>query len=144
MHFSGLRARVGDSSRAVSLPWSLGARTPTNAGDDRPALLSARDRTPPRDRRDAGGFEITYAELERESNRIANHFKSLGVRRGGAVGVASTRSPELPAALLGILKAGGAYVPLDPAYPRERLASLVEDAAIDFVLTVTDASALAE
>ena len=31
-------------------------------------------------------------------------------------------------ALLGILKAGGAYVPLDPAYPRERLACMLEDA----------------
>ena len=30
--------------------------------------------------------------------------------------------------LLGILKAGGAYVPLDPAYPKERLAFMLEDA----------------
>ena len=28
-----------------------------------------------------------------------------------------------------MLKAGGAYVPLDPAYPAERLASMLEDAA---------------
>ena len=30
-------------------------------------------------------------------------------------------------AVLAILRAGGAYVPLDPAYPRERLAFMVED-----------------
>ena len=30
--------------------------------------------------------------------------------------------------LLGILKAGGVYVPLDPAYPKERLAFMLEDA----------------
>jgi amino acid adenylation domain-containing protein len=38
-------------------------------------------------------------------------------------------------ALLGILKAGGAYVPLDPAYPAERLAYMVADAAISILVT---------
>ncbi len=140
MHFSGLRARVGDSNRPVSLPWSLGARTPYEREATIDQLYSQRaSERPHAIAAVAGGFEITYAELERESNRIANHLRSLGVRRGSAVGVETTRAPELPAALLGILKAGGAYVPLDPAYPRERLASLIEDAAIDFVLAVTDA-----
>ena len=37
--------------------------------------------------------------------------------------------------LLGILKAGGAYVPLDPAYPRERLAFMLEDARPPVLLT---------
>ena len=36
--------------------------------------------------------------------------------------------------LLGILKAGGAYVPLDPAYPKERLAFMLEDAQIPVLL----------
>ena len=45
------------------------------------------------------------------------------------VGVVVERSPEMLAALLGILKAGGGYLPLDPAYPRERLALLLADAA---------------
>ena len=37
--------------------------------------------------------------------------------------------------LLGILKAGGAYVPLDPAFPKERLAFMIEDANVPVLLT---------
>lgn len=38
-------------------------------------------------------------------------------------------------AILGILKAEGAYVPLDPAYPEDRLAFMLADAAAPIVLT---------
>ncbi|RYZ39579.1 MAG: amino acid adenylation domain-containing protein, partial [Myxococcaceae bacterium] len=37
--------------------------------------------------------------------------------------------------MLGILKAGAAYVPLDAAYPRERLAFMVEDAGVEVLVT---------
>ena len=37
--------------------------------------------------------------------------------------------------ILGILKAGGAFVPLDPAYPRDRLAFMIEDSGIQVLLT---------
>ncbi|MFP2935023.1 AMP-binding protein, partial [Pyxidicoccus sp. 3LG] len=38
-------------------------------------------------------------------------------------------------ALLGVLKSGAAYVPMDPAYPRERLAWMLEDTAAPVILT---------
>ena len=116
----------------------MGARTPYERDATIDALFSQRaSERPGAVAAVAGGFEITYGELERESNRIANHLRTLGVRTGNAVGVESTRTPELPAALLGIFKAGAAYVALDPAYPRERFASMIEDAAIDFILATT-------
>ena len=41
----------------------------------------------------------------------------------------------MPVALLAVLKAGGACVPLDPAYPKERLAYMLEDSQTALVLT---------
>ena len=45
------------------------------------------------------------------------------------------RAPELVVALLAILKAGGAYVPLDPAYPRDRLAFMLDEVKASVLLT---------
>ncbi len=75
------------------------------------------------------GGAMTYGELDRRSGEIARHLRRLGVAADARVGVVVERSPEMFAALLGILKAGGGYLPLDPAYPRERLALLLADAA---------------
>jgi amino acid adenylation domain-containing protein/FkbM family methyltransferase len=82
-----------------------------------------------------GHRELTYAELNRDANRIAHHLQSLGVGPEVRVGLLMERSAELLVALLGILKAGGAYVPLDPAYPAERLAFMLEDAQAQVLLT---------
>ncbi|MEW5925955.1 MAG: amino acid adenylation domain-containing protein [Gemmatimonadota bacterium] len=81
------------------------------------------------------GAATTYAELDRRSGRLAHALRRLGVGPETRVGVCMSRTPELVVALLGVLRAGGAYVPLDPAYPRERLGWMLEDAAIDVVLT---------
>jgi amino acid adenylation domain-containing protein len=37
--------------------------------------------------------------------------------------------------VLGILKAGGAYVPLDPSYPEDRLRYMVNDAAVEIIIS---------
>jgi amino acid adenylation domain-containing protein/thioester reductase-like protein len=78
---------------------------------------------------------LSYRELNEKANQLAHYLRSLGVKPETLVGVCVERSLEMIIALLGILKAGGAYVPLDPAYPQERLASIVEDAAIPILLT---------
>jgi amino acid adenylation domain-containing protein/thioester reductase-like protein len=78
---------------------------------------------------------LSYRELNEKANQLAHYLKDLGVKPETLVGICLERSLEMIIALLAILKAGGAYVPLDPAYPQERLASIVEDAAIPILLT---------
>ena len=70
---------------------------------------------------------LTYAELDRRSNRLAHYLRRSGVGPEVRVGLCMERSLELMIGLLGILKAGGAYVPLDPGYPPERLAFMLAD-----------------
>ena len=71
-------------------------------------------------------------------NRLAHHLRNLGVGPNILVGICVERSLEMLVGLLGILKAGGAYVPLDPAYPRDRLAFMLEDCRPRVVLTQTE------
>ena len=81
------------------------------------------------------GERLTYAELQARSNRLARYLAKHGVGPEVRVGLCLERSLDLLVALLGALKAGGVYVPLDPAYPRERIALVLEDAAPPVVLT---------
>jgi len=82
-----------------------------------------------------GERSLSYAELDRRANQLAQLLQKQGVRRESLVGLCVERSLEMVVALLGILKAGGAYVPLDPAYPRDRIQHVLEDAHVQFLIT---------
>jgi amino acid adenylation domain-containing protein len=82
-----------------------------------------------------GDEQLSYAELNRRGNQLANYLRRHGVRPDTRVGVLMERSVEMVVGVLGALKAGGAYVPLDPATPNERLAFILEDAQVTTLLT---------
>ncbi len=81
------------------------------------------------------GNSLTYRELNRRANLLANHLRRLRVGPDIAVGLCLERSPELVIGILGILKSGGAYVPLDPSHPQERIAHVLEDSQARMVVT---------
>jgi amino acid adenylation domain-containing protein len=85
----------------------------------------------------SGNRRLSYGELDRRSNRLANLLLHKGTGPGSVVALLLDRSCELAVGLLGVLKAGGAYLPLDPAYPEERLAYMLEDSGARIVLTLT-------
>lgn len=78
---------------------------------------------------------LSYFELEAEASSWAARLYARGVRGGSRVGVSIGRSRMMLPVLLGVLKTGAAYVPLDPTFPKERLAYMVEDAGLRWVVT---------
>ncbi len=82
-----------------------------------------------------GGRSLTYAELHARANRLAHGLRRHGVGPESLVGICVERSLEMVVAGLAVAKAGGALVALDPAYPRERLATIIDDAGLAVLLT---------
>jgi amino acid adenylation domain-containing protein len=78
--------------------------------------------------------KVTYGELNRRANQLARRLRSLGVGPEIRVGICTSRSVEMVVGLLGVLKAGGAYVALDLAYPKDRLAFMLEDAQVSVLV----------
>ncbi len=75
------------------------------------------------------GAQLSYAELDTESARIAGLLKELGVATGDRVVVQVDKSPEAILLYLACLRAGAVYVPLNVAYTAAEVAYFVDDAA---------------
>ncbi len=71
------------------------------------------------------GEQVTYAELNRRANRLANRLIGLGLRPEEPVGLATSRAGTVVAELA-VVKAGGAYLPIDTRAPAERRRVLLE------------------
>jgi amino acid adenylation domain-containing protein len=82
-----------------------------------------------------GETKLTYAQLHRLSNQVANYLRTQGVGPNTLVGIMTQRSPLMLVGILGILKAGAAYVPLEPSYPEERIRYMLDHAEIRILLT---------
>ncbi|PRX96525.1 amino acid adenylation domain-containing protein [Allonocardiopsis opalescens] len=103
-------ARAVPERTAVQLFEEQAARTP-----DAAALTFA-------------GQTLSYAELDRQANRLARLLAERGAGPEDFVALLLPRSVELVTALLAVLKTGAAYLPLDPAGPGRRTAALLDDA----------------
>ncbi|MFK8111206.1 MAG: amino acid adenylation domain-containing protein, partial [Rubripirellula sp.] len=77
---------------------------------------------------------LTYREVQKRANQLANFLISRDVSQGDLVGICVDRSAEMFISVLAILKAGAGYVPLDPAYPEERLQYMCDHADVKLVV----------
>ncbi|WET82701.1 amino acid adenylation domain-containing protein [Amycolatopsis sp. QT-25] len=85
---------------------------------------------------------LTYAELDRRANRLANTLIDAGVRPQDPVAVLLRRDVDLVVALFGVIKAGAVHVPMDPDYPADRLAYMLDDIGPAAVVSTSDVEGL--
>ena len=79
--------------------------------------------------------KYSYAELQQQSDRLAVILLDHGVKANDFVAICLDRSFDMLVAILAVMKSGAAYLPLDPAYPRERLAFMLQDTAASIIIS---------
>lgn len=78
---------------------------------------------------------LTYGELYREVNCLANGLRALGLKKGDAIGVFMPMTPEIAVALLAIAKIGGIILPLFSGYGAGAAITRLQDAEAKALFT---------
>ena len=85
-----------------------------------------------------GRGNLTYSNLNKQANQVAQFLIKRGVKPGSRIGIYTDGSKIFPCGVitgvLGILKAGSAYVPLTNLYPGEYLSAILKKSKISLVL----------
>jgi long-chain acyl-CoA synthetase len=76
---------------------------------------------------------MTYAEMDRITNRIASGLIALGVRRGDRVGIVFPNTPHFVMAFYGILKAGATVVAINPLHASAEIEHQLTDSSVSLV-----------
>src|SRR5271168_4864716 len=82
--------------------------------------------------------ELTYGDLQRQSCRVANMLRRLGVRREERVAMIMLDTVDFPAVFLGAIRAGVVPVPLNTLLTSEQYAYVLADSRAK-VLVVSSA-----
>lgn len=76
----------------------------------------------------ATGATYRYADVARESARLARFLNDLGIKRGDRVTVQVHKSPQALCLYLACIRAGFVYHPLNTGYQKKELTYFLEDA----------------
>lgn len=80
---------------------------------------------------------LTYAELQKESNKLAYQIQQLLGKGKGNIALLIENNVYQIIAILGILKAGRSYVALDTTFPDDRNISILEDAECKILISTS-------
>jgi long-chain acyl-CoA synthetase len=81
-----------------------------------------------------GDLELSYAELDERSARLASLLRDKGMQPGDRVGVMLPNVPEFPVVYYGVLRAGGVVVPMNVLLKRREIAFYLEDSGAKLLL----------
>jgi amino acid adenylation domain-containing protein len=79
--------------------------------------------------------DLTYSELDKQAEALANVLRHEGTGPGAVVAITVERGLDTIVGVLAVLKAGAAYLPLDPELPLERTQLIFEEAQPALILT---------
>src|SRR5215470_4113649 len=71
---------------------------------------------------------ITYQELERRSNLVAQSLVASGVAHGDVIAIFAEDGALIVEAFLGALKCGGAFMPIPPDQAESRIEAMLKKA----------------
>lgn len=90
------------------------------------------------------GAELTFAEMNDLSDRLAAGLAARGVRKGDRVAIFMPNSPQFVIAFYGILKAGGVAVATNPLYTARELEHQINDCGAQVMLVMSNFYSLAK
>ena len=94
---------------------------------DRPAIVWEGE--------DGATRTLSYGELRREVDRLANGLRALGVRSGDAVGIFMPMIPEIVVALYACSKIGAIWLPIFSGFAGSAVAARLQDAEAVALIT---------
>ena len=93
------------------------------------------ERTPDKVALIAGEEHLTYCELDRKSDALAQKLIELGIENQEVVGVYLDRTAYTVISQIAVLKAGGVFLPIDHRYPKDRIDYMLNDCTVKLILT---------
>ena len=82
-----------------------------------------------------GSQRYTYAELDRQANRLANAMRELGLQRGDRLVMYMPNSVETVLGIFATLKAGGTFVVCNHTTKQDKLLYILNNCRATGILT---------
>jgi acetyl-CoA synthetase len=83
--------------------------------------------------------EVTFAELQNETTKLANALKALGVEKGTPVGIYMGMVPETPVAMLACARIGAPHTVVFGGFSADSLADRLNDMGCEVLITQDEA-----
>ncbi|WP_374653304.1 long-chain fatty acid--CoA ligase [Dongia sp.] len=126
----------------ASYPLEVDGATPIDAKPVYRLLDDSAGHHPHNDCIDFLDKRYTYAEVKRESDRVAKGLQQIGLKPGMRLGLFLPNCPYFVIFYHGALKAGATLVNFNPLYAEPEIERQIADAEVDFMVTLDVAQLL--